>query len=39
MKKSQFSATQITSILKEFDTGKSAEEITRYHEVRGLTAL
>lgn len=33
MKKSQFSATQIASILKEFDTGKSAEEINREHGV------
>lgn len=33
MKKSQFSATQIASILKEFDNGKSAEEINRDHGV------
>jgi putative transposase len=33
MKKSQFSATQIASILKEFDNGKSAEELTRDHGV------
>jgi putative transposase len=33
MKKSQFSATQIASILKEFDNGKTAEEITREHGV------
>lgn len=33
MKKSQFSPTQITGILKEFDNGKSAEEITREHGV------
>ena len=33
MKKSQFSATQIASILKEFDNGKSAEEINREHGV------
>ena len=33
MKKSQFSPTQIASILKEFDNGKSAEEITRDHGV------
>ncbi|MDE3256102.1 MAG: transposase [Bacteroidota bacterium] len=33
MKKSQFSPTQITSILKEFDNGKSAEEINREHGV------
>jgi len=29
MKKSQFRPTQITSILKEFDNGKTAEEINR----------
>ena len=33
MKKSQFSAVQIASILKEFDGGKTAEEITREHGV------
>jgi putative transposase len=33
MKKSQFSATQIAFILKEFDNGKSAEEINREHGV------
>lgn len=33
MKKSQFSPTQIANILKEFDNGKSAEEITREHGV------
>lgn len=33
MKKSQFTATQIVSILKEFDNGKSAEEINREHGV------
>jgi putative transposase len=33
MKKSQFSPTQIASILKEFDNGKTAEEITREHGV------
>jgi putative transposase len=33
MKKSKFSATQIASILKEFDNGKSAEEILREHGV------
>jgi putative transposase len=33
MKKSQFSPTQITNILKEFDGGKTAEEITRDHGV------
>ena len=33
MKKGQFSATQISSILKEFEQGKSVEEITRTHGV------
>ena len=33
MKKSRFSPTQIAVILKEFDSGKSAEEITRDHGV------
>jgi putative transposase len=33
MKKSQFSPTQIASILKEFDNGKTAEEINRDHGV------
>lgn len=33
MKKSKFSATQIAGILKEFDNGKSAEEILREHGV------
>lgn len=33
MKKSQFSPTQIVSILKEFDGGKTAEEINREHGV------
>jgi len=33
MKKSQFSPTQITNILKEFDNGKTAEAITREHGV------
>lgn len=33
MKKSQFSPTQIARILKEFDNGKSAEEINREHGV------
>lgn len=33
MKKSQFSPTQIASILKEFENGKTAEEITRDHGV------
>ncbi len=33
MKKSQFSPSQIANILKEFDNGKSAEEINREHGV------
>ena len=33
MKKSQFSPVQIAGILKEFDNGKSAEEISREHGV------
>jgi putative transposase len=33
MKTSKFSATQIASILKEFDHGKSVEDITREHGV------
>jgi len=33
MKKSQFSPNQVASILKEFDNGKTAEEITRDHGV------
>ena len=33
MKKSQFSPSQIAAILKEFDNGKTAEEITREHGV------
>jgi putative transposase len=33
MKKSQFSPNQIASVLKEFDNGKTAEEITRDHGV------
>ena len=33
MKKSQFSPTQIANILKEFDGGKTAEEINREHGV------
>ena len=31
MKKSQFGPTQIAVILKEFDNGKSAKDITRDH--------
>ena len=33
MKKSTFSLAQIAGILKEFDNGKSAEEINREHGV------
>lgn len=33
MKKSTFTPTQIASILKEFDGGKSAEQIQREHSV------
>ena len=33
MKKSTFSPAQITGILKEFDSGTSAEEIQRAHGV------
>jgi len=33
MKKSKFTPTQIANILKEFDLGKSVEEITREHGV------
>jgi putative transposase len=33
MKKSKFSPAQISGILKAFDGGKSAEEITREHGV------
>lgn len=33
MKKSKFTPTQIASILKEFDNGKTVEEITRDHGV------
>ena len=33
MKKSTFSPAQIAGILKEFDNGKSAEEINREHGV------
>jgi putative transposase len=31
MKKSHFTSAQIAGILKEFDGGKSVEEITRDH--------
>jgi putative transposase len=33
MKKSTFSPAQIAGILKEFDNGKTAEELTRTHGV------
>ena len=33
MKRSTFSPAQIAGILKEFDNGKTAEEITRAHGV------
>jgi putative transposase len=33
MKKKRFSPEQIATILKEFDNGKSVEEITRTHGV------
>jgi putative transposase len=33
MKRSKFNPTQIAGILKEFDNGKSAEEITRQYGV------
>ena len=37
MRKSQFSHTQIANILKEFEQGKSAEEIHREHGVSKAT--
>jgi putative transposase len=37
MKKNQFSATQIASILKELDGGKSAEEISRERGISKAT--
>jgi putative transposase len=33
MRKSKFSPTQIAKILKEFDNGKSVEQISREHGV------
>lgn len=33
MKKSKFSAIQIAAILKEFDMGKTVEQITREHGI------
>ena len=37
MKKGTFSPTQIANILKEFDGGKSVEEISRAHGVSRAT--
>lgn len=37
MRKSQFSHTQIANILKEFEQGKSAEEIHREYDVSKAT--
>lgn len=37
MKKSQFNHTQIASILKEFDQGKSVDEISRQYGVSKAT--
>lgn len=37
MKKSKFTPTQIANILKEFDLGKSVEEISREHGVSRAT--
>ena len=37
MKKSKFSPNQIASILKEFDTGKKAEDICREHGISSAT--
>ena len=37
MRRSKFSPDQIARILKEFDTGKSAEEISREHGVSTAT--
>ncbi|MBK6820262.1 MAG: transposase [Bacteroidetes bacterium] len=39
MKKSKFSATQVAAILKEFDNGKSVEELSREHGVSRATFL
>lgn len=33
MKRSKFSPTQIANILKEFDQGKSVDELTRTHGI------
>jgi len=37
MKKSKFTPTQLSHILKEFDLGKSVEEITREHGISRAT--
>ena len=37
MKRSKFRPTQIAKILKEFDTGKSVDQITREHGVSAPT--
>jgi putative transposase len=37
MKKSKFTSTQIANILKEFDLGKSVDEISRDHGVARAT--
>jgi putative transposase len=37
MRKSKFSPQQIAKILKEFDTGKSVDEISREHGVSRAT--
>jgi putative transposase len=37
MKRSKFSPEQISRILKEFDTGKSTEQISREHGVSKAT--
>ena len=37
MRKSQFNHTQIASILKEFEQGKSVDEISREHGVSKAT--
>jgi len=37
MKSTKFSATQIANILKEFEGGKSAEELSRMHNISRVT--
>ena len=37
MKSKKFSATQIANILKEFDAGKSSEELSRQYKVSKTT--